>query len=134
MAKSKDIPAPFWKRVIAYIIDAVIITFVVAQPFTSRLQKFGQDRLSSFATIFQGAGFKDLVGVSILIGILTLIYWTFLEYKFGQTIGKILLRIKVQSLDKKQKLTLMQIIVRNVTKLSSLLLVLDTLYMLPAVC
>lgn len=80
---------------------------------------------SSISTMFS----KEIILASTIIAILTLFYWSFLEYKFGQTVGKVLMRIQVSSVNRK-KLTLSQIITRNVTKLSTFLLILDTIYLL----
>ena len=60
------------------------------------------------------------------MGILTILYWAVLEYKLGQTPGKMLMKIRVRSLN--AQLTFKQCIFRNITKLSFLLLLLDTLY------
>jgi len=124
------VPAKLWKRVVAYILDAFIISFIIVSPFANQIAPESQAQsLTDVITGLQSSLTKDLFLLSFIIGLLTLVYWSFLEYRFGQSVGKILLGIEVRSLDKK-KLTLLQTITRNITKLSTLLLVLDTLYLL----
>lgn len=121
--------APLWKRVIAYVIDAFIISFIIVTPFMNKIEVIEPETLSeafaSFSTMFS----KEVILISLIVSLLTLFYWCFLEYKFGQTVGKVLMRTQVASI-KRKKLTLSQIIIRNVTKLSTFLLVLDTIYLI----
>jgi uncharacterized RDD family membrane protein YckC len=121
--------SPFWKRLVAYIIDVFIVSVIIVKPFMNKFESIEPSSItevfSSFSTMFS----KEIILSSLVIAILTLFYWTFLEYKFGQTVGKVLMRTQVSSVNRK-KLTLTQIITRNVTKLSSFLLILDTIYLL----
>ena len=121
--------AQFWKRLLAYIIDVFIISVIIVTPFMSKFESIEPETLAevfaSLSTMFS----KEIILASIIISILTLFYWCFLEYKFGQTVGKVIMRTQVSSTNRK-KLTLTQIITRNVSKLSTILLVLDTIYLL----
>ena len=121
--------SPFWKRLVAYIIDVFIISIIIVTPFMNKFESIEPSSIfelfSSISTMFS----KEIILASTIIAILTLFYWSFLEYKFGQTVGKVLMRIQVSSVNRK-KLTLSQIITRNVTKLSTFLLILDTIYLL----
>ena len=65
--------------------------------------------------------------IGFIVSILTILYWTILEYKIQQTIGKALMNLYVQSRTKKLSFT--QILLRNITKISAPLLILDTIYM-----
>ena len=62
--------------------------------------------------------------VSLIILCLNLIYWVTLDYMLRQSIGKALLNIYVRSTEKELKLW--QCIVRNIPKLSLILLFLDS--------
>ncbi len=118
--------AALWRRVVAYIIDVFVVSFIVIAPFSA---KMGESiEIESFAGFFDAleASFTtEMILAGVIMALLTLLYWTFLEWKFQQTVGKILLRIKVA-----KKITFAQAVVRNVTKLSTVILVLDVLYML----
>ena len=120
----KALPARFWKRGIAYIIDSLIISFIILSPFAG----FLESEPGSFFSLMQMTFTWEYLSLSLVIAILTLAYWSFLEYKFNQSIGKIFLRLKVNS--NKRKLTFNQVFLRNVTKLSTILVLLDCLYIL----
>ena len=122
----RETPAPFWKRVVAYLIDSLVLALILLplEPFEASYFSF-REFLSQFSsTVFT---FQFIVAV-VLIVALTLSYWVFLEYKFHQTLGKYLLGLYVRSEGK--LLTMKHCLLRNLTKLSSLLLLLDILYML----
>ncbi len=130
MVRIKGLPAKLWKRVVAYIIDSFIISFIILTPFGAAFNtglevKSFTDFYNAAISSFTG----DVLILALVIGALVLLYWSFLEWKFGQSVGKILLRIEVKS-SKKKKLKYMQALMRNITKLSTILLILDTLYML----
>ena len=127
MPKAKKEWVSIWKRIGAYLIDAVIIFFVVEKPLSSRLSFNTSDILSMVGSVQQSI--EQILVLTIITGILTIAYWSIQEYAWGQTIGKALFRIKVASTKKKNP-NVGQIIVRNLTKVSFPLLVLDTIYLL----
>ena len=121
----KNDVAPLWKRVVAYIIDILIINSIVVLPFRDSLNEIYKE-----GALFN-VNFNDIKSVllmSVIIAILSLIYWVILEYKIQQTIGKHIMNIHVISMTKKMDFS--QVIIRNVTKISLPLLILDVLYML----
>jgi uncharacterized RDD family membrane protein YckC len=102
------------KRVVAYIIDIILISLILAPLVKVTLT-------------------ADVVDVrSVLVGfvslLVTLLYFVLMEYYLNQTIGKMLLNIHVRN-NLKGSLVLGQVILRNLTKTVTLLLVLDTLYL-----
>ena len=127
----KDLSAPLWKRGLAYLVDMVIVGVVVVLPLEPTLEGLSQG--SSF---FGGYSFLQsnphlalkLLVLSLAIALLTVLYWAILEYKLRQSVGKLLLGIKVVST--KKTFTFSQCFVRNITKFTSLFLLLDVLYML----
>ena len=123
----KELPAPLWKRVVAYLIDVLVLAFILSplKPFEASYSSF-----SDFYTHFTSATFFtfQFIVAFLFIVFLSLAYWTVLEYRFHQTLGKYFMRLIVRSENK--LLTFHQCLVRNLAKLSSLLLFLDTLYML----
>ncbi|MEK6861623.1 MAG: RDD family protein [Nanoarchaeota archaeon] len=119
--------APLWKRIVAFIIDWIVIGFIILLPLGSA----GKSKLSSLSETLQVTPTKltsEMIIVSIIIAIIMILYWTILEYKIHQSVGKILMRLQVVS--KTKSLTLWQCLVRNLTKFSSPLLFLDVIYML----
>ena len=109
--------ASFTRRVFAYLIDLFIINILILRPFKLFLTtpKFG---LFAFS--------KELMIVGVSVSILTLLYWALLEYTVRQSLGKMITRIYVAPL--KKQLTLTQCLIRNVTKIVSIVLFLDVLY------
>lgn len=122
----KEVPAPLWRRVVAYVIDAVILTLILFP-----LQPSWDTQLTSFSAFYDyftsHPGIAWQVSLTLLITLLfSLAYWSILEYKYHQTLGKFLLRISVVS--EQKALTYKQCLLRNIAKLSTLLLLLDSLY------
>ena len=115
--------APFWKRFIAYILDSLIINLIIVLPFKGILDSVYKGNL------FQ-MGFNDIKSAILIITVmsfLTLFYWVLLEYRTQQTIGKYLMNIYVMSTNK--KFSFLQIVIRNIAKISAPLLILDVVYM-----
>lgn len=114
--------ASLWRRIFAYIIDISLINLIVVVPFKSIISKYQEPQeifLSAANTI-------DIMTALFTIIILTLIYFIYTEYKVKQTLGKLLFNIKVMPDNAKLK----QIIIRNIVKPFSLLLLLDVLYII----
>jgi uncharacterized RDD family membrane protein YckC len=121
----RGVPAKLWKRVVAYIADSLIISFIILSPFSSVMENsIDKSSFISILSSLQSTFTKEFFLISFTLGILTLIYWTFMEWKFNQSVGKILLGLVVTSTSRKQ-LTFTQALTRNVTKLSTIILVLD---------
>ena len=136
--KAKFFPATIWKRGLAYIIDLFVINLIIIMPFQKILEDLGKG--------FSGKGFLEiyrfltsnpsqlqaiipkLFVIFLVIALLSILYWAILEYKIGQSIGKILMRIYVKS--QTGNLTFKQCFLRNVTKISTFPLILDASYMI----
>ncbi|MBI2667206.1 RDD family protein [Candidatus Woesearchaeota archaeon] len=115
--------APFWKRLIAYVLDSLIINLIIVLPFKGILDNVYKGNLFKM-------GFNDIKSAILIITImsfLTLLYWVLLEYRTQQTIGKYLMNIYVMSTSK--KFSFLQIVIRNIAKISAPLLILDVVYM-----
>ncbi|MDI6737960.1 MAG: RDD family protein [Nanoarchaeota archaeon] len=122
--KLQEFPAALWKRVVAYLIDSLVLSVVVASPFQNFFMGMEKHGFSYYFTRFEVTGKITLVVFAIAA--LMLIYWAFMEFRFSQTIGKIIMKIHVHSL--KGNLTLRQCIMRNITKISSILLLVDCIH------
>ena len=66
---------------------------------------------------------------SLIIIVLQLFYFTILEYKLQQTIGKTLLNLYVKSTINNE-LTFIQVLLRNITKPFGIILLIDVIYMI----
>ncbi len=129
MPLEKLSPSPLWKRAFAYIIDILIIQFIIIMPFKPLLS--ASTNIKTFAAfksqlLAQSTG--ELLIVGIVIAILSILYWAVFEYKFNQSIGKMAFNIFVSS--QRKQLTFVQCFLRNISKISTLVLVADALYIL----
>ncbi|MGQ0537105.1 MAG: RDD family protein [Methanobacteriota archaeon] len=132
--------AGFWRRAGAYVVDIVILfaaigavqgalfapfwIFGATAPFWDPVDVFGEPPWAAmwpFAIPFWfGFGFLAVAG--------ELLYFSFLELRWGQTLGKKVLRIRVLRLDGKP-LTWREVLIRNVAKaFGSFILFLDALF------
>jgi|ETNmetMinimDraft_2_1059921.scaffolds.fasta_scaffold23329_3 hypothetical protein len=97
-------PASLWKRGLAFMIDMLLIDFVVIFPFRGILSKIMPASVSysqAYSYLIENPGFaKILSAITVAIGILALIYFSILEWKLNQTVGKILMNIYVVSVSK----------------------------------
>lgn len=127
----KGVSASIWKRGFAYIIDLVVIYFVIWIPFKQYISSSVEINNHNFSGALRSvytAGFGwDMLFISSILAILTVLYWALLEWKVGQSVGKIAMGLYVVSEDGERG-RFVQYLVRNVTKISFLVLLLDCLY------
>ena len=107
-------PASIWKRLFAFILDFFIIDLVCGYPFRRILESIVPQ--GSYTEILQflvaNPQLKTtLFFMSVALGFIALLYFAILEYYAGQTIGKILANITVESETK--KLAFWQCLVSN---------------------
>lgn len=129
-------PAPLWKRAFAYIIDSFVINLIIIMPLQKPLEEIGKgiaekSFFESYKILLQTdlqALLPKLFFMFTIISLLSVLYWAILEYKIGQSVGKILFNIYVKS--QTEKLTFWQCFLRNITKVSTLPLILDAGYMI----
>lgn len=122
--------ASTWKRVVAYFIDTIIIGIVVESSFSPILgQIYEPLKKFSIIEIVSASSTGKSFLIFFIISILTLGYWSVLEYKLNQTIGKLLLNLYTVP-DKGKKLTFHQAFTRNISKISTVILILDCIPLL----
>ena len=86
----------WWERFVAWLIDIVIIGIV-----TSILSLFNLLAGSPFNFTLV-PGWPDWLSIFFslnLNGVILLFYWTFMESMYGQSLGKMIMRLKVTRLD-----------------------------------
>ncbi len=122
MKANKRVKATFFRRFVAYLLDAFIVSFIIGLPLAA--EAFNEEK---FTFEFNGDfDIKDLIRTTA-VGVLTVLYWSVFEYKLKQSPGKMLLKLYVNPTDK--NLTFSHAVVRNLSKMSGLLLLIDCLYM-----
>ena len=120
------------RRVLAYIIDTAILNLILLAPIIKQMQKIVGDN-TSFTSSYQffinnPQKISAVVILGFMLIILTIAYYSILEFKLRQTIGKMLLGIKVMS--KKANFKYSQTLIRNISKPISILFIFDVIYLL----
>jgi uncharacterized RDD family membrane protein YckC len=126
-------PASIGKRLVAFVLDLLILDFVIGSPFNSLLSKLSpkispMETYSYFMSHSRDAMLISLV--TIAYGFLALLYFALLEYKTGQTIGKMFMNIKVESEEQNLFLFMVRSMFLLIVFPFILLWLLDPLFML----
>jgi len=111
-----------WKRVFAFLIDLVFVDLIITRPLSS----FIGEEFNEFSDLLTFS--FELILVSLLIGVFAVLYWAILEYKIGQTLGALIFKLRARSLNKGMSFS--QAILRNATKISVVLLFIDSINIL----
>jgi len=134
-ARTFKTPAPIWKRAAAFILDILILNLVVLFPFQKIFNKIipTDNYQDAYTLLTNNPGLAStLTTITIIITILFILYFSILEFKFKQTLGKMFMNIYIVS-DLK-KLNFWQCLVRNLFLLPFipfiLLWIIDPLYIL----
>lgn len=99
------VPAPIFRRFLAFLLDMLVLDLVVAGPFRHLfLGLFGGGSIADIQRIVESSrSFSLLVMMLLLLlGLLFLLYFMILEFTLGQTFGKRLFRLRVEN-DLKRK-------------------------------
>ena len=130
-------PASLIKRFIAYFIDFFIINFVIISPFEKVLIKLIPSNLSfseTYRYIQSNPGLGNVIAIlSIIFGILIVLYFTIFEYIMQQTPGKILMKQYIVK-DRGPELRFRNYLISNLTFIPVfpfiLLWIIDPIYMI----
>ena len=96
-------PAIIWKRIIAFVLDLLILDFIIGIPFRNLIIRIVPNNGFTAQLNYFNSNPGLLASLSVIMvayGLMMLLYFSILEYKIGQTVGKIFMNIKVDS-DKK---------------------------------
>lgn len=112
--QTEFVTAPTLRRIAAFVIDIFIINTVVAYPFRPIIRSF---EIQSIDQAFRIASqlndsTMSLTVVGIALGFLMLLYFAFLEWRTGQTLGKLLLKIRVAGIS--GRISFRQALLRNI--------------------
>jgi len=133
MAKSSllrfNMPASLLKRTFAYLIDVIVVNFVIMWPFKEIINIKTDNFSETYNILASTPGLTYKLFLSFLvIGTLSILYWAVFEYRIKQSIGKMIMNISVKPLS--GELSFRAAVLRNLSKISSLLLAFDVAYML----
>ena len=92
--------ASLLRRVGAFVVDILVINIIILYPFKNIIYSLmPRGDLSSILYIAQSPEhMKVLYMVSLFSFVLTVLYFSILEFKLSQTIGKIMFNLEVKSL------------------------------------
>jgi len=118
-----------WTRILAYIIDIFIVNSIVIRPLNNLLKFSGNIDVNNLLNFLENLIIlRSFLIITLISGIITIMYWSVLEYKIQQTLGGLLLNIKVKSEIK--KISFWQFLIRNITKISPAVLIIDSISIL----
>ncbi len=129
--------AAAWKRALSFIVDLIIINIVIAGPFrkviASKFSISGSFMENYIALEKNPALLSSLVPIFSVIFFLIYVYFVIFEYKMRQTPGKMLFSQKLIGKSKKENISLLKIMARNLAAFPifpfSLLWIIDPLYL-----
>tara|TARA_B100000315_G_C14333836_1_gene476471 strand:- start:116 stop:589 length:474 start_codon:yes stop_codon:yes gene_type:complete len=101
---NSGVNASLVKRFIAFIVDFLLIEFIIVAPFGKIISNYiieGTFEETFSYMMSTDALFAQLYPIIITITLLAIAYFAIFEYKYGQTPGKMLLKLKVISQTKK---------------------------------
>ena len=103
------------KRIAAFVIDLLILIFLVLSPLVGLLGKIvpeGASFSESYSIAANASNSGYILSIYVSSSILIIMYFYFLERKMGQTIGKKLMNIYVVS--EKGEIARWQVLVRSI--------------------
>ena len=112
--------ATHWKRFASFLIDSLLLNIIITKPLSNILEKNIPQKLTELLNF----NLKNLLLITVIISLINLLYWVILEYKIQQTLGGLVFNISVKT---QTKATLYQIFIRNITKVSLILLIIDSI-------
>ena len=93
--------APIWRRALAFLIDLALVEVFLVMPFWGLIKKSASGQSVADIMAFLAAHPKAVVSLNMVTLFLTMMvmaYFVVLEYAMGQTVGMLLLRLRVRSL------------------------------------
>lgn len=132
--KTIIIDAPVTRRVIAFLIDFIILNAFVLFPFNKV-----RDKIFAASSISQGMSMiSDLIAhpealrpmlwLSVLMGVVIMLYFMVLEAKYNQSIGKMLMNIFVINDEKGKQISYMQSMLRSASLIVDVVFIIDIVY------
>ncbi len=109
------VPAPFGRRILAFLIDIILVNIFLTAPFQKIIRGLVPDS-TNYTAIQSAMESNPQVATAVFIvgafsGLFAVLYFAILEAKLGYTVGKLFMRIRVAALDK-QELTFGKCVIR----------------------
>ncbi len=109
--KTVEVQASLLKRGIAFVIDLLILNIFILWPFNKFAPKAS---IADLRSLVQSAGLiKEMYIMAFFTSIVVIAYFSYFEYRFGQTPGKMLFKLKLKE-SKSKPLSLIHYILSNI--------------------
>jgi len=111
-------PASLFRRIIAYVIDFLIIRFTILIPFNALFKKIIPVHEQGYKAIIEYLQNTPnisslLIVISIAMSVLIVLYFTLFEYKTQQTPGKMIMKQWI--VPEKDNITILNYLISNLT-------------------
>lgn len=117
LPKSRFMIANPLKRIAAFMVDLLLLQMIVISAFATYFQSiFPKEKnfLENYVYLTNNIDlFTNAYYAIISIGVLMLLYFAYLEYKYSQTVGMMVFRLYTESTEEKE-LTFFQCVLRNI--------------------
>lgn len=115
--RTMQVPCSVWKRFFAFIIDLLILDIIIFNSLKNIILNIIPNNLpyTELALFIENNPdiLNKIMVIFIYLSLIIIIYFTVLEFKFSQTVGKMLLGIFVKSSNKKP-LTFTRVLLSNI--------------------
>lgn len=105
---------------LAYGIDSLVVAFLILMPFQ---KLFPKNQVTYSFLVDHPEVVGNMLILVLIAAALTILYWAILEYRLSQTLGKLIMKIEVRPV--KNEITFLKYLLRNISKMSTLLLAVD---------
>ena len=117
LPKPREVIANPIKRIAAFLVDVLLLQIIVLSAFTEYFTSiFPREKsfIENYSFLSSNVDmFASTYYALIAIGVLILLYFAYMEYKFSQTVGMMIFRIYAKSTEEKE-LTFFQCVLRNI--------------------
>lgn len=101
------IPPPIYKRVLAFLLDIILINIVLYAPFRPIITKLAP--VTTFAEYTEflssgGSSMETLSVITVIMAFIALLYFVIFEYTMSQTPGKIVFNMTIISTSKEKNI------------------------------
>tara|TARA_Y100000310_G_scaffold219247_1_gene220654 strand:- start:24913 stop:25413 length:501 start_codon:yes stop_codon:yes gene_type:complete len=108
--------ALLWRRVVAFVIDLLILNFIIQLSFSGLIKRLipqGYDYSQVYSYLLSNTQIaRSLEMLSLAAGVIVILYFTFIEKKLYQSIGKKVMHLYVVSTES-NKIKFWQHLIRN---------------------
>ncbi|MFQ5475137.1 MAG: RDD family protein [Candidatus Nanoarchaeia archaeon] len=93
-------PAQLWKRILAFLIDILLVDMFIITPFRSTIMTLVGFKMETFSMIFSAPANPEAIAIVFgFASVFVLFYFVLTDYLLGQGVGKMILNIYVVSIE-----------------------------------